>query len=35
MIIDADAHALDAAFLDGFCRRPAFGLAAEGKSGPH
>src|SRR5262245_48764545 len=29
VIIDAHAHALDEAFLDGLCRRPAFGLAAE------
>ena len=29
MIIDTHAHALDAAFLDGLCRKPAFGLSAE------
>ena len=29
MIIDTHAHALDLAFLDGLCRKPAFGLAAE------
>lgn len=29
MIIDTHAHALDAAFLEGLCRKTAFGLAAE------
>ena len=29
MIIDTHAHALDEAFLDGLCRKPAFGLTAE------
>ncbi|MGZ5120481.1 MAG: amidohydrolase family protein [Burkholderiales bacterium] len=29
MIIDAHAHALDEAFLDSLCRKPAFGLSAE------
>ena len=29
MIIDTHAHALDEAFLDALCRKPAFGLAAE------
>lgn len=29
MIIDTHAHALDEAFLDGLCRKPAFDLAAE------
>lgn len=29
MIIDTHAHALDLAFLDGLCRKPAFGLSAE------
>ena len=29
MIIDTHAHALDEAFLDGLCRKPAFGIAAE------
>ena len=29
MIIDTHAHALDEAFLDGLCRRPAFGMSAE------
>ena len=29
MIIDAHAHALDEAFLDALCRKPAFGLSAE------
>ncbi len=29
MTIDCHAHALDEAFLDGLCRKPAFGLAAE------
>ncbi len=29
MIIDTHAHALDEAFLDGLCRKPAFGLSAE------
>jgi aminocarboxymuconate-semialdehyde decarboxylase len=29
LIIDTHAHALDAAFLDALCRKPAFGLAAE------
>jgi len=29
MIIDTHAHALDEAFLEGLCRKPAFGLAAE------
>src|SRR4051794_5827046 len=29
MIIDAHAHALDEAFLDGLTRRPAFGLSVE------
>ncbi len=29
MVIDTHAHALDIAFLDGLCRKPAFGLSAE------
>ncbi len=29
MIIDAHAHALDQAFLEQLCRKPAFGLSAE------
>ena len=29
MIIDTHAHALDEVFLDGLCRKPAFGLSAE------
>ena len=29
MIIDTHAHALDDAFLEGLCRKPAFGLTAE------
>jgi len=29
LIIDTHAHALDLAFLDGLCRKPAFGLSAE------
>lgn len=29
MIIDTHAHALDEAFLDALCRKPAFGLSAE------
>lgn len=29
MIIDTHAHALDAEFLEGLCRKPAFGLSAE------
>lgn len=29
MIIDTHAHALDEAFLDGLCRKSAFGIAAE------
>jgi aminocarboxymuconate-semialdehyde decarboxylase len=29
VIIDAHAHALDEAFLDALCRRPAYGLSAE------
>jgi aminocarboxymuconate-semialdehyde decarboxylase len=29
LIIDTHAHALDDAFLDGLCRKPAFGLTAE------
>jgi len=29
VIIDTHAHALDEAFLDGLCRKPAFGLSAE------
>ncbi len=29
MIIDTHAHALDEAFLDSLCRKPAFGLSAE------
>jgi aminocarboxymuconate-semialdehyde decarboxylase len=34
MIIDTHAHALDEAFLDELCRRPAYGLSAErGKDG--
>lgn len=34
MIIDTHAHALDDAFLDALCRKPAFGLSAErGKDG--
>ena len=34
MIIDAHAHALDEAFLDALCHKPAYGLAAErGKDG--
>ena len=34
MIIDTHAHALDEAFLDALCRKPAFGLSAErGKDG--
>ena len=34
MIIDTHAHALDDAFLDALCRKPAFGLSAQrGKDG--
>ena len=34
MIIDTHSHALDEAFLDALCRKPAFGLSAErGKDG--
>ena len=34
MILDTHAHALDEAFLDALCRKPAFGLSAErGKDG--
>lgn len=29
MIIDTHAHALDVEFMEGLCRKPAFGLAAE------
>ena len=29
MIIDTHAHALDEAFLDALCSKPAFGLSAE------
>ena len=29
MIIDTHAHALDVGFLEGLCRKPAFGLSAE------
>ncbi len=33
MIIDTHAHALDEAFLDALCRKPAFGLSARREAG--